>query len=183
MSPGCLIRSCAAATPTSCSRPPPRQTSSIGLGVLLTNPVTRHPSVTASSIATIDELAPGRVELGWGAGDTAVRLIGLRPAKVAEMESGIVLMRRLLDGEQVEVGAERPAQLPFHRPVPIWLTAGGPRTLEMGGRVADGVFIRVGTHPALIEDSVARIRRGACERRPRSGGRAARHHLPHRPRR
>ena len=92
-------------------------TSSIGLGVLLTNPVTRHPSVTASSIATIDELAPGRVELGWGAGDTAVRLIGLRPAKVAEMESGIVLMRRLLDGEQVEVGAERPAQLPFHRPV------------------------------------------------------------------
>ena len=137
-------------------------TSSIGLGVLLTNPVTRHPSVTASSIATIDELAPGRVELGWGAGDTAVRLIGLRPAKVAEMESGIVLMRRLLDGEQVEVGAERPAQLPFHRPVPIWLTAGGPRTLEMGGRVADGVFIRVGTHPALIEDSVARIRRGAA---------------------
>ena len=137
-------------------------TSSIGLGVLLTNPVTRHPSVTASSIATIDELAPGRVELGWGAGDTAVRLIGLRPAKVAEMESGIVLMRRLLDGEQVEVGAERPAQLPFHRPVPIWLTAGGPRTLEMGGRVADGVFIRVGTHPELIEDSVARIRRGAA---------------------
>ena len=49
-------------------------TSDIGLGVLLTNPVTRHPSVTASSIATIDELAPGRVELGWGAGDTAVRL-------------------------------------------------------------------------------------------------------------
>ena len=52
-------------------------TSTIRLGVLLTNPVTRHPSVTASSIATIDELAPGRVELGWGAGDTAVRC---RPA-------------------------------------------------------------------------------------------------------
>ena len=142
-------------------------TSSIRLGVLLTNPVTRHPSVTASSIATIDELAPGRVELGWGAGDTAVRLAGLRPATVAQMEAGIRLMRRLLDGEQVEVGAERPAELPFHRPVPIWLAAGGPRTLEMGGRAADGVFIRVGTHPALIEDAVSRIRRGAA-----SAGRA-----------
>ena len=138
-----------------------QRTSTIRLGVLLTNPVTRHPSVTASSIATIDELAPGRVELGWGAGDTAVRLAGLRPATVARMESGIRLMRRLLDGDQVEVGAERPAELPFHRPVPIWLAAGGPRTLEMGGRVADGVFIRVGTHPALIEDAVSRVRRGA----------------------
>ena len=136
-------------------------TLSIQLGTLLVNPVTRHPSVTASSIATIDELAPGRVALGFGAGDTAVRLSGLRPARVAEMEDAIVLMRRLLAGEQVEVGAERPAYLPFHRPVPVWLTAGGPRTLEMGGRVADGVFMRVGTHRATIADTVAKIRRGA----------------------
>lgn len=136
-------------------------TASIQLGTLLVNPVTRHPSVTASSIATIDELAPGRVALGFGAGDTAVRLMGLRPARVAEMEDAIVLMRRLLAGDEIEVGAERPAYLPFHRPVPIWLTAGGPRTLEMGGRVADGVFMRVGTHHATISDTVARIRRGA----------------------
>ena len=136
-------------------------THQINLGTLLVNPVNRHPSVTASSIATIDELAPGRVALGFGAGDTAVRLIGLRPARVREMEDAISLMRRLLDGDQIEVGAERPALLPFHRPVPIWLTAGGPRTLEMGGRAADGVFMRVGTHPALIADAASRIRRGA----------------------
>ena len=136
-------------------------TDSIQLGTLLVNPVTRHPSVTASSIATIDELAPGRVVLGFGAGDTAVRLSGLRPARVVEMEDAIVLMRRLLAGEEIEVGAERPAYLPFHRPVPVWLTAGGPRTLEMGGRVADGVFMRVGTAQATIADTVGRIRRGA----------------------
>ena len=64
--------------------------------------------MTASSIATIDELAPGRVALGFGAGDTAVRLSGLRPARVAEMEDAIVLMRGLLAGEEIEVGAERP---------------------------------------------------------------------------
>ncbi|MCY3567721.1 MAG: LLM class flavin-dependent oxidoreductase [Chloroflexi bacterium] len=136
-------------------------TESIRLGTLLVNPVTRHPSVTASSIATVGELAPGRVALGFGAGDTAVRLSGLRPARVAEMEEAIVLMRSLLAGERVEVGAERPSYLPFHRPVPVWLTAGGPRTLEMGGRVADGVFMRVGTHQATISDTVAKIRRGA----------------------
>ena len=136
-------------------------TSTIGLGTLLVNPITRHPSVTASSIATIDELAPGRVSLGFGAGDTAVRLSGLKPARVSEMENAIVLMRRLLAGDEVEVGAERPAYLPFHRAVPVWLTAGGPRTLEMGGRVADGVFMRVGTNQATIADTVAKIRRGA----------------------
>ena len=136
-------------------------TKSIHLGTLLVNPITRHPSVTASSIATIDELAPGRVALGFGAGDTAVRLSGLRPARVAEMEDAIVLMKALLAGEEVEVGAERPAYLPFHRPVPVWLTAGGPRTLEMAGRTADGVFMRVGTHQATIADTVAKIRRGA----------------------
>ena len=136
-------------------------TESIGLGTLIVNPITRHPSVTASSIATIDELAPGRIALGIGAGDTAVRLSGLRPARVAAMEEAIVLIRQLLAGEQIEVGAERPAYLPFHRPVPVWLTAGGPRTLEMGGRVADGVFMRVGTHHATIADTVSKIRRGA----------------------
>ena len=136
-------------------------TESIHLGTLLVNPITRHPSVTASSIATIDELARGRVSLGFGAGDTAVRLSGLRPARVAEMEDAIVLMRRLLAGEEVEVGAERPSYLPFHRPVAVWLTAGGPRTLEMGGRVADGVFMRVGTHQATIAETVRRIHKGA----------------------
>src|SRR5262245_59205515 len=84
-----------------------RATERIPLGTLLANPVNRHPSVTASSIATIDELAPGRVLLGWGVGDTAVRLAGLRPARVKELEESMRLMRSLLDGREVEVGAER----------------------------------------------------------------------------
>jgi 5,10-methylenetetrahydromethanopterin reductase len=138
-----------------------RATSTITLGPLLTNPVTRHPTVTASSIATIDDLAPGRTLLGWGIGDTAVRLAGLRPARVAELEAGARLMRSLLDGEAVELGAARPARLPHHRPVPIWTAAGGPRTLRSAGASADGVFIRVGTHPANIERSIAAIHEGA----------------------
>lgn len=140
-----------------------RATLRITLGPLLANPVNRHPTVTASSIATIDELAPGRVLLGWGVGDTAVRLAGLRPARVKELEASTRLMRALLDGEGVEVGAARPARLPHHRPVPIWIAAGGPRTLRMAGGVGDGVFIRVGTHPANIATAVDAIRAGAAE--------------------
>jgi 5,10-methylenetetrahydromethanopterin reductase len=140
-----------------------RATERITLGTLLANPVNRHPSVTASSVATIDELAPGRVLLGWGVGDTAVRLACLRPARVKELEESTRLMRSLLDGREVEVGAERPARLPHHRPVPIWIAAGGPRTLRMAGGVADGVFIRVGTHEANIRRSIELIRAGAKE--------------------
>jgi 5,10-methylenetetrahydromethanopterin reductase len=140
-----------------------RATERITLGPLLANPVNRHPTVTASSIATIDELAPGRTLLGWGVGDTAVRLAGLKPARVKELEASTRLMRALLDGQAVEVGADRPARLPHHRPVPIWIAAGGPRTLRMAGGVADGVFIRVGTHPANIATAVEAIRAGAVE--------------------
>src|SRR2546426_5410656 len=140
-----------------------RATRRITLGTLLANPMNRHPTVTASSIATIDELAPGRVVLGWGVGDTAVRLAGLRPARVKELEETTRLMRALLDGQDVEVGAARPAYLPHHRAVPIWIAAGGPRTLRMAGGVADGVFIRVGTHPANIKRSIDAIHAGAVE--------------------
>jgi 5,10-methylenetetrahydromethanopterin reductase len=140
-----------------------RATERITLGTLLANPINRHPTVTASSIATIDELAPGRVVLGWGVGDTAVRLAGLRPARVKELEESTRLMRALLDGEPVEVGAHRPAHLPHHRPVPIWIAAGGSRTLRMAGGVADGVFLRVGTHRANIAHSIELIRAGAVE--------------------
>ncbi|HEX6210776.1 MAG TPA: LLM class flavin-dependent oxidoreductase [Methylomirabilota bacterium] len=138
-------------------------TERIVLGPLLANPINRHPTVTASSIATIDELAPGRTLLGWGVGDTAVRLAGLRPARVKDLEDGTRLMRTLLAGREVEVGAARPARLPHHRPVPVWIAAGGPRTLHMAGSVADGVFIRVGTHRANIARTVEAIRAGAAE--------------------
>jgi 5,10-methylenetetrahydromethanopterin reductase len=136
-------------------------TERVVLGPLLANPINRHPTVTAGSIATVDELAPGRTLLGWGVGDTAVRLAGLKPARVKELEDSTRLMRALLDGQSVEVGAARPATLPHHRPVPIWIAAGGPRTLRMAGGVADGVFLRIGTHRANLARSIEAIRAGA----------------------
>src|SRR5262249_30830695 len=121
---------------------PARVTERILLATLLSNPVNRHPTVTASSIATVDELAPGRTLLGWGVGDTAVRLAGLKRARVSELEASTRLMRALLDGHAVDVGAREPARLPHHRPVPIWVAAGGPRTLRMARGGAGGGLIR-----------------------------------------
>lgn len=137
-------------------------TERITLSPFIANPVNRHASVTASSIATIDELAPGRTLLAMGAGDTAVRLAGLKPARVSELAAATRLIKGLLAGDEIEVGALRPARLPFHRPVPVWIAAGGPKTLEMAGSVADGAFIRVGTSPANIRASVERVRAGAA---------------------
>ena len=104
-------------------------TKTITLGTLLVNPVNRHPSVTASSISTVAELAPGRTVLAIG--------------------------------EDVEVGSALPAYLEFAQQVPVWIAAGGPKTLEMAGACADGVFIRVGTDVKNIELSVNKIREGA----------------------
>lgn len=140
-----------------------RTTSRIRIGPLIANPVNRHITVTASSIATVDELAEGRTLLGLGIGDTAVRLAGLRPARVRELEEATRLARSLLHGESIEVGARAPARLPHARPVPVWIAAGGPRMLHAAGRVADGVFIRVGTSPPNLEAAVEAVRAGARE--------------------
>jgi alkanesulfonate monooxygenase SsuD/methylene tetrahydromethanopterin reductase-like flavin-dependent oxidoreductase (luciferase family) len=138
------------------------QTERIGLGPLIETPMMRHPAVMASSIATVEGLAPGRTLLAYGVGDTAVRLMGRRPARVAELEEATILTKRLLAGEEVDVNAARPARLQHARPVPVWIAAGGPRTLRMVGRVADGVFIRVGRHEANLRTAVEAVRDGAA---------------------
>jgi len=140
-----------------------RETSTIRLGPLLANPVTRDPTVTAGSIATVDTVSEGRAILGLGIGDTAVRLAGLKPARVATLENATRAIRTLLRGEDLEVGAARPARLPHPRPVPVWIAAAGPRSLRAAGRVADGVFLRVGTHPANLHAAVDHIHAGATE--------------------
>ena len=137
------------------------RTSRIRLGLLLDNPVLHHPAASASAIATLDEISAGRAMLTYGIGDTAVRWLGRRPARLSELEEATVLARRLLAGDAVDVGAVRPARLRHARPVPVWIAAGGPKTIEMAARVADGVFLRVGRHPANLRAAIARVRNGA----------------------
>src|SRR5262245_18164727 len=61
------------------------QTSRMVLATGVTNPVTRHPATIAGAVATLDELSGGRAVLGIGVGESAVRTVGLRPARLARL--------------------------------------------------------------------------------------------------
>ena len=139
------------------------QTDSLQLGTLLDTPVIRHPSALAGSICTVADLAPGRIHLGLGIGDTAVRFNGLAPASSDALAEAVCLTRALIRGEAVEVGAARPARLYQPRPVPVWMAAQGPKNLKLAGRLADGVWIRVGRHPANLDMAWRAICVGAEE--------------------
>src|SRR5438046_6121370 len=76
-------------------------TDGMRLGTCVTNPGTREPSVTASVLATLDELSGGRMDLGIGRGDSARRVLGKPPTTMATLEEAIVTIRGLVAGETV----------------------------------------------------------------------------------
>lgn len=119
------------------------KTHSLGLGVGVTNPYTRHPAVTAASIASIDELRPGRVVLGLGAGGELSHL-GITPKRPrTAVRETIETMRRLTGaGGDESAWSTTVGRLEFgNGPIPIYVASRGPRMLELAGEVADGVMI------------------------------------------
>lgn len=136
-------------------------TRSMRLGPLVTNPLTRHLVVTASAISSVDELSSGRAVLGLGSGDSALYTIGAPPATLAGLEDSILTLRRLTGGEPVEREGRTWRVHRSARRVPIYLAAEGPKTLELAGRLADGVIVGLGLTPEVISLSLAAIERGA----------------------
>jgi 5,10-methylenetetrahydromethanopterin reductase len=136
-------------------------TRRVRIGPAVTNPVTRHPAVAASGMATIDEIAVGRAFFGIGSGDSAILNLAERPATLADMRAYVDAVRTLhTRGEAVWRG--RTARLTWApRAVPIYLSAEGPRTLELAGEIADGVIVNVGLEPALVREAVAQVHFGA----------------------
>ena len=137
------------------------KTSRVRLGPLVTNPLTRHFVVTASAISSIDEVSGGRAILGIGSGDSAIYTIGAPPATVAGLEDSVVTLNRLTSGGAIDREGRRWQVHRSVRRVPIYLAAEGPRTLELAGRVADGVIVGLGLTPAVIRLSLDAIERGA----------------------
>jgi 5,10-methylenetetrahydromethanopterin reductase len=141
------------------------RTSRIGLGTGVTNAVTRHLSVLASGWATLAELAPGRVHLGIGTGDSSLRTMGMHPIKLAELEERIGRLRRLFAGQEVtddDTGAAYHLKWAASgTAVPVYVAASAPRILELSGRVADGVIMLVGTDPRFVTAALERVEAGA----------------------
>src|SRR6058998_1939308 len=77
-------------------------TERIKLGHMVTNPGTRDPTVLASAYATLQDLSDGRMAMGIGRGDSAVRYIGRQPMKVADFERACAMVRELMNGAEVE---------------------------------------------------------------------------------
>ena len=141
------------------------QTSTITLGTCVTNFETRHVSVTAAAAATLGELAPGRAIVGVGSGDSAIKTLGLRPTRVAVMESRLAELRRLLQGDELDFdGRTMRLHTTPPEPVPIYLAANGPRMLDLAARMCDGVLMLTGFRPELIAASRTTIDRGRAGR-------------------
>jgi len=148
-------------------------TSRIGLGPGVTVPHTRHLSVTASAIATLADLADGRLVLGIGTGGSSAETMGLsvqRAARVATLETMVESIRRLIGGKSArfESGVEgRLAWLDGPRAIPIYVAGSGPKMLQAAGRLGDGAIMYVGTVPEILRAGLRHVEDGArqCGRR------------------
>ncbi|MGD8485144.1 MAG: TIGR03842 family LLM class F420-dependent oxidoreductase [Chloroflexota bacterium] len=139
------------------------ETTDMRLGACVTNPTTRDPSVTASVLATLEEVSGGRMDLGMGRGDGAVRLLGLPPTKLKTMETAIHVIRELVEGRTVEYkGTELELTWTQAWDLPVWVAGYGPMALAMTGRVADGLILQLGD-PDLIRWMAGQMQAAAAD--------------------
>ena len=125
-------------------------TSTIRLGPMVTNPVTRHPAVTAGALASIQRLSGGRVFCGLGSGDSALANIGEHPASVAEFGEYCTAVRQLCAGQDAQFRGQTLRMSWPVQPVPVWMSAEGPRTLRLAGQIADGVIVASGDRKSVV---------------------------------
>ncbi len=143
------------------------QTPRLKLGTAVSNMVYRDPSVLASSAATLNEISEGRAVLGLGTGDGPVYSLGRSATKLADFETGLKTIRDLVRGAALAVPrskerAEGKVNLRVGKlPVPIYISAEGPRTLGVAGRAADGVILGTGFDLAVLDWARAKIAAGA----------------------
>ena len=158
-----------------------RETDRLRLGTAVTNPVTRHPAVTASAAVTLQVASAGRFVLGIGRGDSALAHLGRAPASVATFERYLAVLRAYLAGDNVsfdDLGfhegvappveslglATAPAtsRLHFLPPglptVPLEVAATGPRVLGIAARNADRVLLALGADPDRLRWGIETVR-------------------------
>ena len=137
-------------------------TSRLTLFPAVTNPFTRHASVLAGAIQTVEELAPGRVTFVIGTGYTSASTIGRKPATLAEMRACVRTVKALLARESVDFDGT-PGRLDYAagRPIPVLMAASGPKAIEVAGEIADGAFLLVGFNRGIVERALEHLERGA----------------------
>jgi 5,10-methylenetetrahydromethanopterin reductase len=135
-------------------------TDRIQIGVAVANPLTRHYSVSASAAATLARMHPGRLALGLGRGDSAVRTLGLKQVATSKFAEIVPRVRELIAGREVD-GAR--IRWTTGERVPILIAATGPRNLRLAGAVADIAMLQVGVNPIGVKWAIDQVHVGAEE--------------------
>jgi 5,10-methylenetetrahydromethanopterin reductase len=145
-----------------------RATTQVKLGVSVTNPYTRHPLITGSAVATVNEVSGGRAVLGLGAGASSFfERQGIeRPSPpVVSIREVVEILRPFMKGETVnhkgKTHSFTGADIDFQSfQVPIYIAARGPKLLQLAGEVADGVIIGSLTSREGLKYALKNVRLG-----------------------
>jgi alkanesulfonate monooxygenase SsuD/methylene tetrahydromethanopterin reductase-like flavin-dependent oxidoreductase (luciferase family) len=130
------------------------ETEDLRLGSGIIPMSSRTPSLTAMAAATVQERSSGRLVLGIGTGPAV-------PGALDRLRDLVVMIRRLLAGDVVEVeGRTLSLSLIPDVPVPIWMSALGPRAMRVAAEVADGVLLNWCT-PERVHTARVAIQEGA----------------------
>jgi len=137
------------------------ETERVIVGPMVTNPGTRDWTVIASQFATLNELYGNRTVCGIGRGDSALRVLGLRPNTLAQLRESIGVIRGLANGEKV---ALRGTELQFvwapDSRLEVWVAAYGPKALALTGEVGDGYILQL-ADPDIAEWMIKAVRDAA----------------------
>ncbi len=160
--------------PYACLALAAERTSTIKLGTGVSVAATRPAPVTAASIATINQIAPGRTFLGIGTGNTAMRIMGHKPMRIDEFDQYLTVLRPLLRGEEAEYewrGKTSPIRhimpddgfVDFKSPIPLYISGFGPRSLGLAGKHGDGAVLSIPPEPGFMDKVWTAIERGAVD--------------------
>ncbi|RQG94889.1 LLM class flavin-dependent oxidoreductase [Natrarchaeobius chitinivorans] len=147
-------------------------TERVGLGTGVTNPYTRHPALTASAIATVDELSDGRAMLGLGAGSPIVLdPLGYDQSDpIGTVRDAVKIISNTLDGEEASISRPEFAledtgiDVEPVSDVPVYVAGRGPAILGLGGFRGDGVIAGAGlASVAGMEYAYEHIEKGASK--------------------
>lgn len=144
-------------------------TTRVKLGPGITDPFVRHPALTTTAIATLDELSQGRAVLGLGAGISGFRQMGIETRKApTAMREMVELFRKLLAGEHVDYRGEivsfNNGELdfkPLRQHIPVHIASNGPLGQRVAGAVADVAIMAGCASPAEVRAFKAEVALGA----------------------
>jgi 5,10-methylenetetrahydromethanopterin reductase len=143
--------------------------SRIRLGVCVTDPYVRHPALTATAFATVDEISGGRAMLGLGAGISGFAEMGIkRERPLVALRETIELVRRLWTGERVDYAGDvitfsgGSLNLPARPDAQICIASNGPKTIELAGEVSDGLIVQALGSPFMAESVRSLLNTGAA---------------------